>query len=132
LLDRSGSMGGWKMVAARRALAGMVQTLTDRDRFTVYAFDDRVETPPAFRDAGLAPATEHRRFVAAEFLAGGGPRGGTELAQPLELAVHTLQGADPERESVLVLVTDGQVGNEDQILHHLGDRARHIRLFPLG
>ena len=45
VLDRSGSMGGWKMVAARRAMARMVDSLTDRDRFTVLAFDDRIETP---------------------------------------------------------------------------------------
>src|SRR5262249_1787646 len=43
VLDRSGSMGGWKMVAARRALARMVETLSAQDRFTVYAFDDLVE-----------------------------------------------------------------------------------------
>ena len=39
VLDRSGSMGGWKMVAARRALGRMVDTLLDHDRFTVLAFD---------------------------------------------------------------------------------------------
>ena len=30
VLDRSGSMGGWKMVAARRAMARMIDTLTGR------------------------------------------------------------------------------------------------------
>src|SRR5262249_15194906 len=38
VLDRSGSMGGWKIVAARRAIARMVDTLTERDRFLIYAF----------------------------------------------------------------------------------------------
>ena len=42
VLDRSGSMSGWKMAAARRAVARMVDTLTDRDRFTVYALNDFV------------------------------------------------------------------------------------------
>jgi Ca-activated chloride channel family protein len=32
----------------------------------------------------------------------------------------------------LVLVTDGQVGNEDQILANLGKRVSHIRIFTLG
>jgi hypothetical protein len=36
------------------------------------------------------------------------------------------------RERVLVLITDGQVGNEDQILHNLGPRLRGIRVFCLG
>ena len=36
------------------------------------------------------------------------------------------------RERILVLVTDGQVGNEDQILRHLGQRLKGIRVFTLG
>jgi len=39
-------MGGWKMIAARRALGRMIDTLLENDRFTVYAFDEIVETPP--------------------------------------------------------------------------------------
>jgi hypothetical protein len=31
-----------------------------------------------------------------------------------------------------VLVTDGQVGNEDQILKHLGQRVKGLRIFTLG
>jgi len=45
LLDRSGSMNGWKMVAARRTIARMVDSLVDADRFAVLAFDDGIETP---------------------------------------------------------------------------------------
>ena len=45
LLDRSGSMEGWKMVAARRAMARMIDTLGDADRFAVLAFDNQIETP---------------------------------------------------------------------------------------
>jgi len=40
----AGSMDGWKMVAARRAPPHHRQ-LTERDRFTVIAFDHQVETP---------------------------------------------------------------------------------------
>ena len=32
-------MGGWKMVAARRAMARMIDTLRDDDAFALYAFD---------------------------------------------------------------------------------------------
>jgi Ca-activated chloride channel family protein len=132
VLDRSGSMEGWKMVAARRALGRMVDTLTDRDRFTVYAFDNTIETPPAFRGHGLETASDRNRFRAIEFLAGIEARGGTEMAQPLDLAVRQLNGAGTERERILVLVTDGQVGNEDQILRGLGARLANIRIFTLG
>jgi Ca-activated chloride channel family protein len=133
VLDRSGSMAGWKIVAARRALARMVDTLTQRDRFTVYAFDHAVEVPPGF-DGGLVPATDRQRFQAVEFLAGLADRGGTEMAAPLVQAVSALTSSGPHegRQRILVLVTDGQVANEDQILRELGPRARGVRVFALG
>jgi Ca-activated chloride channel family protein len=132
VLDRSGSMGGWKMVAARRAMARMVDTLTERDRFAVYAFDNSIETPPEFGGQGLVPASNRNRYRAVEFLARTDARGGTEMAQPLDRAVKELAGGDRERDRILVLVTDGQVGNEDQILRNLGQRVKEIRIFTLG
>jgi Ca-activated chloride channel family protein len=138
VLDRSGSMGGWKMVAARRALGRLIDTLTERDHFSVYAFDDRIETPPDAKGFALLPATNRQRFRAVEFLAKIDARGGTELAQPLEHAVKELAKTASEttgpkdRERILVLITDGQVGNEDQILRALGKRLANLRIFTLG
>lgn len=132
VLDRSGSMEGWKMVCARRALSRMVDTLTARDRFTVYAFDDTVEVPKAFNGWGLVPAGDRQRFQAVEFLTKIDSRNGTEMARPLELAMTTLGGDDPARDRILVLVTDGQVGNEDQLLQTLGQRVGRLRIFTLG
>jgi Ca-activated chloride channel family protein len=132
VLDRSGSMAGWKMVAARRALASMVDTLSDEDRFTIYAFDNTLETPPSFQGGGLTQATFCQRSRALEFLSRIESRGGTEMAQPLERAVRVLSDEDPGRDRFLVLITDGQVGNEDQILRSLGQRVRNLRIFTLG
>src|SRR5262249_10536120 len=119
VLDRSGSMDGWKMVAARRALGRMVDTLSERDRFTVLAFDTVVEVPE-HAPAGLIAGSDRNRFRAVEFLSKIESRGGTELAAPLQQSLKLLNGADPSRDRILVLVTDGQVGNEDQILRVLG------------
>ena len=44
VLDRSGSMGGWKMIAARRAAGRIVDMLDAADRFCVMAFDNVIET----------------------------------------------------------------------------------------
>jgi Ca-activated chloride channel homolog len=128
VLDRSGSMAGWKMVAARRALGRMIDSLTTNDRFAVLAFDDQTEWPQQCAE-GLIVASDRSRYRALEWLAGVDARGGTEMAQPLVLAVEMLK---PGRERVLVLVTDGQVGNEDQILHALAQRLQGIRIFTLG
>src|SRR5207249_2861580 len=120
-----------------RALARMVDTLTERDRFSVYAFDDRIDTVPEFAGRPAA-ASDRNRFRAVEFLAKVDARGGTEMAQPLDLAVHELANGGrqppgaPPRDRILVLITDGQVGNEDQILRLLGKRLAGLRIFTLG
>ena len=129
VLDRSGSMEGWKMVAARRALARMIDTLTSRDRFHVIAFDNQVEVLPDVRPVA---ATDRNRYQALECLGKIEARGGTELAVPLQLAVKLLAGGHDDRSRVVVLVTDGQVGNEDQILRDIAPSLRNVRMFTLG
>jgi Ca-activated chloride channel family protein len=132
VLDRSGSMDGWKIIAARRATARMLDTLGPRDRFGVLAFDHIIDTPPDLDARALTPATDRNRFRAVEFLAGLDARGGTEMAAPLDRAAGLLAGGYADRDRVLVLVTDGQVGNEDQILRSLGKQIKNVRVFTLG
>jgi len=129
ILDRSGSMHGWKMVAARRAAARIIDTLTAGDRFAVLAFDNTIERP---RDlgTGLVTATDRNRFRAVEHLATMDARGGTEMLAPLTEAATLL--ADSTADRVLVLITDGQVGNEDQILAHLVPRLQGVRVHTVG
>ncbi|NGN66647.1 VWA domain-containing protein [Streptomyces sp. A7024] len=129
VLDRSGSMGGWKMVAARRAAARIVDTLDARDRFAVLSFDTVVERPEGL-PSGLVEATDRHRYRAVEHLARVEARGGTKLLQPLREAQGLL--ADETRERVLVLVTDGQVGNEDQILGELTAGLTGVRVHTVG
>ncbi len=70
VLDRSGSMGGWKMTAARRAAGRIIDALTGRDRFGIILFDDQLEEPAP--SAGqLVTATDRQRFRAVEFLVQG-------------------------------------------------------------
>jgi Ca-activated chloride channel family protein len=128
LLDRSGSMGGWKMICARRAAARIVDTLTPQDRFAVLTFDSVVEQ--AFE--GLVEASDRNRYRAVEHLARVDARGGTELLEPLRQATTLLGGAQSGRERVVVLVTDGQVGNEDQILEQAGGALSAMRVHTVG
>ncbi len=132
VLDRSGSMGGWKMVAARRAAARLVDHLSEVDRFAVLAFDDSIEAPRGLPADALVAASDRNRFRAVEFLAGLDARGGTEMAEPLTRAATLLGGGYRDRERIVLLVTDGQVGNEDQILRELAPRLRGARVFAVG
>ena len=142
VLDRSGSMGGWKMVAARRAAARVIDSLGARDRFAVLAFDSVTERPPGF--TSLAPATDRVRWAAVEWLARLEARGGTEMLDPVRAAATLLagagspdegEGAGPDesgRDRFLILVTDGQVGAEDQILAAVAALTGRTRIFTLG
>jgi Ca-activated chloride channel family protein len=130
VLDRSGSMAGWKMAAARRAAARIVDTLTPADRFVVLAFDNVVETPPEL-PSGLADAADRNRFRAVRHLSALAARGGTDMLPALQRAATMLAGKD-NRDRVLVLVTDGQVGNEDQILQSLAPMLGSIRVHTVG
>ena len=161
VLDRSGSMLGWKIAAARRAAARIVDSLAAQDRFAVLAFDTVVECPPGLDT--LAAASDRNRWLAVEWLARLEARGGTEMLQPLRAAATALASApagstpagdaagDPgpadtapagtgfadgghpgARARFLVLVTDGQVAAEDQILGALAPMTGRTRIFTLG
>ena len=137
VLDRSGSMGGWKMVAARRAATRIIDTLTDIDRFGVILFDHSLESPDGLPD-GLVAASDRHRFRAVEHLARADARGGTEMLAPLRTAAHALAAAAAgasgaaSRDRVLVLVTDGQVGDEDHILRELTPLLSGARVHTVG
>ncbi|HEU4408575.1 MAG TPA: VIT domain-containing protein [Polyangiaceae bacterium] len=132
VLDRSGSMEGWKMTSARRAAMTMIDALGERDRFAVIAFDDRAESPQGGPNGlALAPATFRHRSEALAFLERLGARGGTEMGGPLLEAARLLQ-ADASRRRAVVLVTDGQVSQEDEILGPLGRSAGRVPVAAVG
>jgi Ca-activated chloride channel family protein len=144
VLDRSGSMGGWKMVAARRALGRMVDTLLEQDRFTVIAFDDQIETPDSApkssgrgkrrrEELSLMSGSNRNRWRVLEWLGKIEARGGTEMGPALERAMKYLSPASPQADRVLVVVTDGQVTGEDALLASLQSAAGAMpQIFTLG
>lgn len=133
LLDCSASMGGWKIAAARRVAARIIDTLTEADRFAVLTFNDGVQRPAGLPDA-LVEATDRNRFRAIEHLAALDAGGGSEFFAPMRKALALLPADDRRdgRDAILVLVTDGQVGNEDQLLHGLAGDLRRVRMYAVG
>jgi Ca-activated chloride channel family protein len=148
VLDRSSSMAGWKMVAARRAAARIVDTLSGADRFAVLTFGDEIDRPAGLPD-GLVEASDRHRYRAVEHLARVDARGGTELLAALRQALVLLRGrragddgdgqqvrdsqdSRDARDSIVAVVTDGQVGNEDQLLCALSSDLRGVRVHTVG
>ena len=131
VLDQSGSMDGWKMVCARRATARMIDALSAEDRFAFLAFDNRFTTPPGM-GGKLVEATDRNRYQAVEFVSKLKARGGTNMYKPLDEAARLLAKRDKNRQRVIVLITDGQVGNEDQLVKLVRQKARGTRVFTVG
>lgn len=78
LVDRSGSMKGAPMAAARRAVRESLRSLTAINRSNILAFDDRVE---ALADGPLPPTPE-ALAAAGRFLDGVDARGGARRPRP--------------------------------------------------
>jgi Ca-activated chloride channel family protein len=131
LLDRSGSMSGWKIVAARRALARLLDGLDAQDRLAAYAFGSQLIASAELAHDRLHAATARTRARAADFLTGVQADGGTELLQALEQATQLLAVDDPTRDRWLVLVTDGQVSGEDELVARVA-QAPGVRVLALG
>lgn len=119
LVDRSGSMGDYKMAAAAQACDRLLNSLGPNDRFAIQAFDDRIEwlVHPNHPQQVWLQADEQGKQAGRKYLRGIDSRGGTELHQAIQAALkHCEQGNDSQRLPVLVLLTDGQVGDESRIL----------------
>ncbi|HEX7899919.1 MAG TPA: VIT domain-containing protein [Planctomycetota bacterium] len=125
ILDRSGSMGGVKMSSAARACSMLLDTLSPRDRFAICAFDDSTEW------FDFKAADEAAREAGHAFLRGVDARGGTELNPAMTETLAKLKKAEG-RAPVVVVITDGQVGNESAVLASVQKDAGDIRLFTLG
>jgi Ca-activated chloride channel family protein len=132
VVDRSGSMGGWKMVAARRAVGRMIDSLLDQDRFALLAFDNSIEQP----SDGFVAGTNRQRWKALEWLGGIEARGGTELGAAVATAASMFRTGEAEgdAERIIVVVTDGQVSGEDVVLRQFSrETGQHPpRVFTIG
>ena len=121
LIDRSGSMQGLKWHKAVQAFREFVKGLGKDDRVWATFFESNVH------DLAEAPVPPHQVLAdrAVQNLEALGTRGGTELLPALEHVLSKIAIHSTERPMSLVLITDGQVGNEAEILKAL---SRHTQL----
>jgi hypothetical protein len=78
----------------------------------------------------MHPASDAWRARAVEWLANLEARGGTELADALVAALGHVAGS--QRRSVVVLVTDGQVADEDRLVELAQRAADNVRIHCVG
>lgn len=127
LLDCSASMSGDSINQARRALALSIRALEEGDAFNVVRFGSTSKslwrTPRPFDEQTLEEATRWVERARADL-------GGTEIRAPLKMLL-TLR-PDPERRREILLLTDGEVTNERDIVSLAEGHAAGCRIFTFG
>lgn len=123
LVDRSGSMQGAKWTCTARALNAFLDEIGESDRVWVTLFESTFQD---FAEAPLpvAELKSDRAFRSLEKL---GTAGGTELLPALKHVLEVIAAHSKERAPVVILITDGQVGNEAGVL----DALRAHRQLPV-
>ncbi len=126
VVDCSGSMFGDSIRDARRTLSLFLRSLHPGDRFRVVRFGSAFERWSKgfvdYRDRALEASSRRVDAMEADL-------GGTEILAPLR---DVLEGSDRERPHRVVLITDGAVGNEDEVIELCRRHADHARIYAFG
>jgi Ca-activated chloride channel family protein len=127
LVDCSGSMAGESAAQARNALDLCLRALEETDTFNIIAFGSDWE--PLFREArpfdqgNLEKATQFVRTL-------DGHMGGTEILAPLKAILE--RPASSGRLRKVILLTDGQVANEAEIIALAQKHPGQCAIYPVG
>ncbi len=126
VLDCSGSMEGDSIVQAKNALGECIRTLAPSDTFNVICFGSQHRSLwPEARPVTSANLDEALAFMTRV----DANMGGTEILSPLQSVFSRPPAARRWRQ--VLLLTDGQVSNEDQVVA-LCARQPETRVFVFG
>lgn len=103
VIDRSGSMSGYKLQQAKQAARHLVQQLRDEDRLAIVHYGSDVKSLPSL------PATASNRERMVQFIEGIWDDGGTNIGAGLTTGQSLLNAARREyKVNRLILISDGQ------------------------
>ena len=128
VIDNSGSMGGPSMGQAKASLIYALGRLDPIDRFNVIRFDDTMDI--VFPDA--VAATPENVGTAKHFVGGLEATGGTEMIPPLRAALRDENRGDTSTVRQVIFLTDGAIGNEQDMFNILGSMLGRSRVFMVG
>ena len=126
VLDTSSSMRGAPLAKAKELIRRVLWTLRPDDTFQIIRFADRASA------LGPGPISNKPKNVelTLRWLSALEAGGGTEMVTGIETALAVPH--DPLRLRMLAFITDGYVGNEDEILASVGKHVGTTRLFAFG
>ena len=127
LVDVSGSMSGEPMAKVKAAMRHFFQRSKPNDTFQVITFSNQVNK--LFETS--VSATEENIASALTFIQQIHGGGGTEMLAGIKAVLNA--PVDPERVRIVVMLTDGYIGNEEQIIAEVRRRAGDaIRFWTIG
>ncbi|NVK21912.1 MAG: marine proteobacterial sortase target protein [Kangiellaceae bacterium] len=125
VVDSSGSMSGQSMHQAQAGLRYALSQLNSQDSFNIIDFDHQARN--LFADA--VPVSDQHLVLANNFIDNLDANGGTEIASAVNQAL-TKPNSDKLRQ--VIFMTDGSIGNEQQIFSLIQNRLGNNRLFTVG
>lgn len=128
VIDNSGSMGGTSMVQAKAGLIYALDRLKPADRFNVIRFDHSMDV--LFPDTVAADQENVARAKA--FVGALQAAGGTVMVPPMRAALTDRRGADEGFVRQVVFLTDGAIGNEQELFDTISALRGRSRLFMVG
>jgi len=126
VIGTSGSLAGPSIEQAKASLAAALMRLTTQDRFNVIQFNNTVRS----LFSSPQPVTTAAKRKAIRYVEGLSADGGTDMLPALRQALKSPE--DSTRLQQIILITDGQVGNEDELFELLHHRLGNRRVFTIG
>src|SRR5215472_17409549 len=128
VIDNSGSMGGTSITQAKASLLFALDRLKSGDRFNVIRFDHTMDA--VFTDTVAANAGNIARAKA--FVSALQASGGTEMVPPMKAALSDRRGPDSQYLRQVVFLTDGEIGNEQELFDTIAAMRGRSRVFMVG
>jgi Ca-activated chloride channel homolog len=128
VIDNSGSMGGTSITQAKASLLFALDRLKPSDRFNVIRFDHTMDA--VFADTVAADAGNIARAKA--FVSALQASGGTEMVPPMKAALSDRRGRDSQYLRQVVFLTDGEIGNEQELFDTIAAMRGRSRVFMVG
>ena len=128
VIDNSGSMGGTSITQAKASLIYGLGRLQAGDRFNVIRFDHTMDV--LFPDS--VPADAAHIAEATSFVTALQAQGGTEMVPAMRAALTDHAGADSNTLRQVVFLTDGDIGNEEQLFETINAMRGRSRVFMVG
>ncbi len=128
VIDVSGSMEGPSLAQAKAAMLVALDRLRAGDTFTMIKFDQSSE---AYSDK-LVAAEPLAIAAAKQWVSSLEVGGGTEILPAVVRALDISGRGDPSMLQRVILITDGAVDNEDEVVAEVGRHLGDVRLHIVG